>query len=421
MRVLASLCALVSASLLSVAQQRIETPLQPVSITPVGSVVHILCARTDVNFNGNADDGDAPASWLIVDAATHQVVRTTEFGWGNVMAQRFGYSPALSVFDIGFNDEVYRFSMTTQANSDIVFSGNFSSVSTSADGNTVWVAQRPNFTDPGSITEIDVKGKDRVAFQTGVNPQAPLPFTTSKGNGLAAICEGTFGGANGTLELWNDLQGARTRTTITVGDTPNHLLIHDGRAYVTVNGSHHVVLVDLTTQKAIDTILVGTSGYDGPRECAIDTKAPEGKARLYVSTFSSDVRVFDLATGERIRTLAVGAKPEGLAIVGRELWVTRTFVEGGYAATRDVVIFDLDAPTSVSSEHESTAPRALLALSGSVRLPFALDKNASLTDLAGKTTPVSAVVSDAQTLDCRHLTSGVYALRSGEHSVTIIR
>ena len=421
MRVLASLCALVSASLLSVAQQRIETPLQPVSITPAGSVVHILCARTDVNFNGNADEVDAPASWLTVDASSRQVIKSTEFGWGNVTALRFGYSPARSTFDIGFNDEVYRCSMATQSNTDIIFSGLVSSVSTSADGNTVWVAQRPNFTDPGSITEINAKSKDRVAFPTGVNPQAPLPYSTASGNGLAAICEGTFGGGNGTLEIWTDLQGTRQRATITVGDTPNHLLIHDDRAYVTVNGSHFVVVIDLTTQKAVDTILVGTSGFDGPRECVIDTKAPDGKARLYVSTFSSDVRVFDLATGERIRTLAVGAKPEGLAIVGRELWVTRTFVEGGYAATRDVVIFDLDAPTSVQQTDEANAPSAYLALDGSLRLPFALEKSATFTDLTGKTTPVSAVVSDAQTLDCRHLPSGVYALRSGEHSVTIIR
>ena len=421
MRVLASLCALVSASLLSVAQQRIETPLQPASITVAGSTVHILCARTDVNFNGNADDGDAPASWLTVDATSRQVIKSTELGWGNVTALRFGYSSALSVFDIGFNDEVYRFSMATQANSDIVFSGPVSSVSTSADGNTVWVAQRPNFTDPGSITEIDVKSKDRVAFPTGVNPQAPLPYSTASGNGLAAICEGTFGAANGTLEIWTEVQGSRQRATITVGDTPNHLLIHDGRAYVTVNGSHHVVVVDLDTKKAIDTILVGTTGYDGPRECVVDTKATDGKARLYVTTFSSDVRVFDLATGERLGTLAVGAKPEGLAIVGRELWVTRTFVEGGYATSRDVVIFDLNAPTSVSATVEPKAPSAYLALDGSLRLPFALEKNATFTDLTGKTTPVSAVVSDAQTIDCRHLTSGVYALRSGEHSVTIIR
>lgn len=421
MRVLVALCALVSASLLSFAQPRIETPLQPVTIVPSGSNVHIFCTRTDVNFNGNLDDGDATAAWLIVDGATRQVVRQTEFGWGNVMVQRMGIAPKQSAFDIGFNDEVYRFSSATQANIDIVFTGSFSSVSTSADGNTVWVAQRPNFTDPGTIVEIDVKSRAKTTLATGINPQAPLPYSTASGSGLAAICEGTFGGGNGALELWTDLQGARKRTVIDVGDTPNHLLIHNGRAYVTVNGSHSVVVMDLASQKAIDTLFVGTSGFDGPRECVIDTAAADGKARLCVTTFSSDVRVFDLATGERIGTLAVGAKPEGLAIVGRELWVTRTFVEGGYSGTRDVVIFDLDAATSVHDITTTQAPSALLALNGVVRLPFAIEGDAVLTDMTGKTSLVSAVVSDAQILDCRHLISGVYALRSGQHSVTIIR
>ncbi len=421
MRGLVLCCALISACFVCAAQQRIATPLQPVNIVVAGSNVHILCARTDVNFNGNADASDVPASWLIVDAATRQVVRNTEFGWGNVMVSRLGHSPQQSAFDIGYNDEVYRFSTATQTNSDIVYSGTFSSVSTSPDGNTVWVAQRPNFTDPGTMVEVDVKSRAQMTFPTGVNPQAPLPYSTSAGNGLAAICEGTFGSGNGTLELWTDLKGARKRTVISVGDTPNHLLIHAGRAYVTVNGSHSVVVVDLAAQKAIDTLFVGTSGYDGPRECAIDTASDGSPTHLYVTTFSSDVRVFDLATGQRITTLAVGAKPEGLAIVGRELWVTRTFVEGGYDATNDLVIFDLTMLTSVLERSQAKAPSAYLAMSGLLRLPFELDKDATLMDLAGKTTPVSAVVSDAQTLDCRHLPSGVYALRSGPHSVTIIR
>ena len=421
MRGLVLCCALISACFVCAAQQRIATPLQPVNIVVAGSNVHILCARTDVNFNGNADASDVPASWLIVDAATRQVVRNTEFGWGNVMVSRLGHSPQQSAFDIGFNDEVYRFSTATQTNSDIVYSGTFSSVSTSPDGNTVWVAQRPNFTDPGTIVEINVPSKKSTTFATGVNPQAPLPYSTPTSTGLAAICEGTFGGNNGSLDLWTDSQGTRTRTTIPVGDTPNHLLIHNDRAYVTVNGSHHVVVVDLIAQKAVDTIVVGSSGYDGPRECVIDTMGPNGTPRLFVSTFTSDVRIFDLTTGQRLGTLSVGAKPEGLAIVGRELWVTRAFVEGGYSATNDVVIFDLNAATTVSDIESTQAPSALMALNGSVRLPFAVENDAVLTDLTGKTTPISAVVSDAQTIDCRHLPSGVYALRSGEHSVTVIR
>lgn len=421
MRVLGFSCALLCASLYVAAQQQISTPLQPVRIVHTDSLVHILCARTDVNFNGNLDAVDAPASWLIVDAVTRQVVRQTEFGWGNVIVQRIGIAPQESAFDIGFNDEVYRFSAATQANFDIVFTGNFSSVSSSADGKTVWLAQRPSFTDPGSIVEVDVKSRATSSFPAGINPQAPLPYSTVSGNGLAAICEGTFGGGNGTLELWTDLQGPRKRTTIAVGDTPNHLLIHGGSAYVTVNGSHKVVVVDLTTQKAIDTIFVGTSGYDGPRECVVDTAAQDGVDRIYVTTFSSDVRVFDLATGERIGTLAIGAKPEGLAIVGRSLWVTRSFTEGGYDASRNVLVFDLDVPSSVRSDATPRVPSALFTLDGTVRLPFAVDTDATITDITGRTTSISAVVSDAHTIDCRHLPRGFYALRSGSNSVTVIR
>ncbi len=419
MRALSLFCALLCASLPISAQEMLSTPLQPVRIVSTGNAVHVLCARTDLNFNGNLDNGDIPASWLTIDADSRQVIRRMEFAWGNVTAQRFGVSRATSTFDIGVDNLVQRFTITDQRSVDLAVTvENMSSVSSSPDGTTIWVAQRPNFTDPGSVVELDIAGQDRTSFKTGPNPQAPLPYEVAGVSGLAVLCEGTFGGGNGTLEL---RPSSGTPTTIGIGDTPNHLLIHGERAYVTVNGSHSVVVVDLSRKEAIDTILVGTSGYDGPREAAIDTSSSDGIDRLFVSTFSSDVRVFNLSTGARIATLNPGAKPEGLAVVGNELWVTRTFVAGGYAVTSDIAIFPINAATSVSEERSSSAPSAIVAISGHAQLPFAIDENATITDLTGKTTRVSAVVSDAQTLDCRHLTSGVYALRSGQHSVTVIR
>ncbi|MBU3699682.1 MAG: hypothetical protein FGM33_06690 [Candidatus Kapabacteria bacterium] len=421
MRALVSLCALVCATLTVGAQQRITTPRQPVRIVQTGNAVHVLCARTDLNFNGNFDDGDATAHWMTIDAATRLVIRESGFGWGSVTVQRFGVSPELGTFDIGFNDEVYRFSMATQTNSDIVFSGPNSSVSTSSDGKTVWVAQRPNFTDPGSIVEVDVATRSSNSFPAGPNPQAPLQHSTEQGSGLAVLNEGTFGGGNGSVDLWTGSGSARERTSITVGDTPNHLLIHGERAYVTVNGSHTIVVVDLARKLAIDTILVGTSGYDGPRECAIDTSASDGIDRLFVSTFSSDVRVFDLSTGQLIATLDPGAKPEGLAVVGSELWVTRTFVAGGYAVTSDVAIFPVTTSTSVAETRSSTSPSAIIAISGQAHLPFAIDKDATITDMTGKTTPISAVVSAAQIVDCHNLPAGVYVVRSGAQTATIVR
>ncbi|MFM8772011.1 MAG: YncE family protein [Candidatus Kapaibacterium sp.] len=306
-------------------------------------------------------------------------------------------------------------------NGPTIFEGPCSSVSTTPDGKTVWVAQRPNDADPGTIIEIDADTGRRRSFASGINTQAPLPFTTTTGEGLAAICEGTYGRADGSLEIWTNLQGTPKRKTLYVGDTPNHLLIHRGRAYVTVNLSHRVLVIDLATQKPVDTLYVGTSGYDGPRECIIDTASPDGKERLYVTTHTGDVRIFDLSTGERIGSLDVDAKSEGLAIIGRELWVTRTFVKGSYEVTSDIAVFNLDGPSSVQTDVHRTSPAAILALGDMIHIPFVMEDDATLTDVAGKTTPVSAVVSDAQTLDCRHLPSGVYALRSGQHSVTIIR
>jgi hypothetical protein len=419
MRGLVVFCALVSASLVCAAQQRLETPLQPVSLVADDSGrVHVLCSRTDVDFDSQRDTGDAPAAWVVFDAASKMRVALAEFPWVNLSAARHGFSAAAGVFDFCTAAGVKRYSAIDQQRVTSIASEAFASVWTSTTGDTVWLAEHPSFSDPGTVVELHLSTQKSTTYPAGVCPQAARPFSAGSVRGIAFINEGTFGGADdGTLDIYVGQQ----RTTVDVGDTPNHLLIHDGRAYVTVNGSHHIIVVDLAERKVIDTIKTGTSGYDGPRESAIDTKDPDGRMRLYVTTFTGDVRIFDLATGQRTGTLAVGAKPEGLAIIGRELWVTRTFVEGGYAAARDVVIFDLNALTSVRENIERKAPSAYLAVGGSLRLPFELQNDATLTDLAGKTTRVSAVVSDAQTLDCRHLTSGVYALRSGQHSVTVIR
>jgi hypothetical protein len=56
-----------------------------------------------------------------------------------------------------------------------------------------------------------------------------------------------------------------------------------------------------------------------------------------------------------------------------------------------------------------------------VHVAFDAGTSLSITDIAGRMTPYSAVVSGSQTVDCSALPRGTYLLTNGTESVTLMR
>jgi outer membrane protein assembly factor BamB len=108
-----------------------------------------------------------------------------------------------------------------------------------------------------------------------------------------------------------------------------------------MNGSHQVHIVDLNTRRITRTIPTNTSGFNGPRESVLIGNT------LYVTTYASDVRMFDITTGAELGRLNPRGKPEGIAVLGNSIVVANAFEANGFNSGKTVVV--LNTVTSVKN------------------------------------------------------------------------
>lgn len=315
----------------------LPTAPKPVTIIRQNDIVHVFTAKVDANYNDTLNTGDRPATWQIIDQSTLTTQRTLEFPWANVGSSRPWLAASIDRMYVGVGDSVVAYVATTQQYISATGGGMSYGLYYDDEAQEIYSSRRTSYTDPGVVHVTSLATQNEWDVPVGVNPQQLVGYrSTVNGRGVAIVNEGAFGQNDGSLILYG--QDGQS-TIVPLGDTPNHVLVSGDSAYVTVNGSHTIVVVDLNLERAIDTIPVGTNGYDGPREAAIKD------GRLFVSTFAGDVRIFDIATGTRVGFIQHGPKAEGLAIVGNSLWVTRA-MDANYGADSGVVMYDLNDVTS---------------------------------------------------------------------------
>lgn len=411
------LCMCLLGTLSLTAQRTVETPPIPASVHVVGDVVHIFCAQSDIDYDGTQESGELPAAWLQVDRSSLQVLRTFTFPWADVQVFRLGIAAETNRAYVVVDEKVEEFTLDSQSPLGVIYQapGTYS-VSTTAAGNSLYIAHRPSFTDPGFVVRKVLGTGDSTSYAAGPNPQQALRFRTSDGTaGVIILSEGVFGQESGSIDLWENINNVDERVTLNVGDTPNHITVHGDSAYVTANGSHWVAVIDLKQRAVVDTLLVGTEGFDGPRESVV------ANGKLLVSTYAGDVRVIDLTTRSIMRIIPIGAKPEGLCIAGEDLWVTRAYTPE-YAPATDVAVYRVIDATSVQADLRTpVAPRAIVATGNTVRLPFAAARPLTMRTLDGRTSTIRAVDSEHCTIDVSTLSRGVYVITDGTSSVTLMR
>lgn len=408
---------------LSAQVQTITTPKQPVAMHVTSSEIHVLTNRIDVNFNGQSEAEDSPAQWIVIDRLTLGTKSEFAFPWANVKSSRPAFSTeANDKLFIGVDGALDIYKVSDKSKINTLPLSNVNGVGYNDNANLIVTSHNaPDFVKPGTISLHLAGGAQTMTFDAGINPQqiAWYNFGSEPTHaGFAVVNEGVFGSANGRVEVWEN----QSKTAIDVGDTPNHVTIDDKMAYVTVNGSHWIVVIDLEEKKAVDTILVGTSGFEGPRESCVHD------GRLFVSTFAAEVRIFDLATGDRAGRIALGAKPEAIAVIDGRLWVTRAFVTGGYDADSGIDIYNLDDATSVADNATPNAPKAYPLPAASVLTVDGFD--AASTMQARIVSPMGTMIDAAPLmvansgnrvqLDVRSLPNGVYTLTTGRDNVRFV-
>lgn len=318
---------------------------QPVKIIPHGNNVHVFCAQTDADYDSEKEEGDAPAAWHILDAATGNIVRSLEFTWNGT-----GYTaaPALdsknNIVYCNDKNRVRAFNAQTQeVIKDTVYPFVSTGLSVNSGGNMLAITLRPSFTDPGKVIYMNLENGDTtIQLQAEVNAKQSLFFEVDDDNrGLIVLNEGLFSSESSWLHIWTLTSAETKRDSILVGNTGNHIFIDGSNVYVTVNGSHRVKIIDIKTKKIIDSINTETTGFNGPRE------AIKIGNELFVTTFEGDVRRFSLDTKQLVEKFIPNGKPEGLAQVGERIWIADAYEKGQFSAQNTISVWNYLLPVSV--------------------------------------------------------------------------
>lgn len=164
----------------------------------------------------------------------------------------------------------------------------------------------------------------------------PVPEDTK---GVYVVNEGNFGRGNAEITLYipdskdviQDLY--YTVNSMRLGDQAQNMYINNGVGYIVVSGSSKIVLIDVNTNKLIDTI---ASNLNNPRSIVFANN------RMYVSNFySSSISIFG---GQDYKTfmgsVTVNANPDEMVILNNKIYITH---QSFYDVSQTVSVYDLSS------------------------------------------------------------------------------
>lgn len=320
------------------------------------STAYVFCAGVDANFNGQQDPGDEPPSITLAweENGGGEGSLNSQLPWG---VPSFPPRPAVVRQDTRFvlylprNDRLTRhtFPPVDPFHEDTLLVGSAQAVL--VHGDTLFVSQRiPQSPDRGLILKL-LPGQGVLdTIDVSGCPNVQQLLWDARRQQLIVLCEGTFGQNNAALHF---IRNSQSSTMVPIGDTGNFMLLAGDTLVVVANGSHEVYFIDPATYLWYRMPLeVGTSGYGGPREAILLT-LPTGQRTLLVSTYSRDVRWFDLATGSILQILPLSGLAEGMGVrrLGDtlQLWVAQPFTPT-YSPDSSIAVFQLVLPTSVAED-----------------------------------------------------------------------
>ncbi|SBV34229.1 conserved exported protein of unknown function [uncultured Sphingopyxis sp.] len=163
--------------------------------------------------------------------------------------------------------------------------------------------------DTLSVIALD-SGAELARLPTG---KMPHEIAISPDGKQAAVV--AYGGT--TIDVFDVEKRAKLRTIdLSPNRRPHGLLwLSDGRLVATAEGSESVAVI--APGGALTSIATGQKGTH------MIVVAPDNRTAYTANIGSGTVSVLDLVAGRKLRDLAVGGKPEGLALTkgGHELWV----------------------------------------------------------------------------------------------------
>ena len=191
------------------------------------------------------------------------------------------------------------------------------------------------------ILLVGNKGENTVSFidlqsgtEVGRQPTGPMPheIAISPDGRQAAVV--AYGGA--TIDIFDVVTGARERRIDLAPNQGPHGIawLEDGRILATTERSQSLTIVDTRRGDQVSAI---PTGQQGTHMVAV---SPDRSRAFTANIASGTVSVLDLREGRKLRDLAVGGRPEGIALSrdGRTLWVGD--LEGARVQAFDTASFE---------------------------------------------------------------------------------
>lgn len=166
------------------------------------------------------------------------------------------------------------------------------------------------------------------------------PRVVDKGdfvNGVFVLNQGAMNAANASVTfigqdtVMGDLFTERNDVEV-LGDVLQDMVSVDTLSFLVLNNSHSLVVVNNKNFSFVKEI---SEGINNPRYAVVHG------GLIYVSQWGNDgeVAVVDPVQMKVVHSIDVGVGPEGLEVVGDQLWVANS---GGYGTDNTISVIDLD-------------------------------------------------------------------------------
>ncbi|MGQ1947017.1 YncE family protein [Geofilum sp. OHC36d9] len=174
-------------------------------------------------------------------------------------------------------------------------------------------------------------------------------------NGAFILNEGTFGQSNASVSFYSyddqvvvgSIFKKSNGTNTIIGDVLQDMEIVDDKAYLIVNASNSIQVVNKNDFTWVTTI----EGLSNPRF------ATHYNGKLYVSQWGSttgSVAVIDLDTNTIVNTIETGSGTEGIIVNNDLIWAANS---GGYGVNNTISIIDPNTNEVINTVDVSDGPK----------------------------------------------------------------
>jgi YVTN family beta-propeller protein len=198
-----------------------------------------------------------------------------------------------------------------------------------------------------------------ITFSACDDSSTDPPLTPQTPRGLYILNEGNFQRGNASLSfyipdsntIYNDLFQSENGRLL--GDVGNSITMHEGLAYLVINNSHKIEVINASTYKSVRTI--ASPAGASPRQI---TFAANGYGFIS-NLFDNSVSVYNPSSGSLEGKIAVGANPDGIAAAGNVVVVANS----GFGSGNTVSLINADTRQILKTVPVGDYPSSVLALS----------------------------------------------------------